>query len=258
MLATSAEAAIEWPLEYTGESTNRFVHDDRVAPLVESTIPSELSEDLQNGLGGPPDPVYVDDGRYFSASACVYRVCTIKSFFWLDTATGDALGAVLRRTLDSDSIALGSMSFSAEEIPAEATAALLRWLVEQESRPIRVEFYDAENQVTQLVASDYEPRVGYEPDADGPSFDCNRASTEIENALCANAELARLDLDLAQQYDKIRRGHSRLPNRQQLLELQRAWLRERNDECTESADIVRCLRESYQRQRDRLRNWVPE
>jgi hypothetical protein len=40
----------------------------------------------------------------------------------------------------------------------------------------------------------------------GPSFDCARAGTPTERAICSNAELARLDRNLGRVYSQLRRS----------------------------------------------------
>lgn len=62
----------------------------------------------------------------------------------------------------------------------------------------------------------------------GPSFDCARASTPVERAICADAELAELDRRMADRYAAVRRA---LPAeaRQALLEDQRWFLGVRDE-----------------------------
>lgn len=73
------------------------------------------------------------------------------------------------------------------------------------------------------------------------SYDCTRAATAAEIAVCDNPGLSRMDEDLAVQYRALL---NRLPPRQadRLRDDQRSWLTARNS-C--GAD-VRCLRARYQ------------
>lgn len=43
---------------------------------------------------------------------------------------------------------------------------------------------------------------------DGPSFDCTAAFAAVENEICSDPELARLDLAMARRYVAVRRGMS--------------------------------------------------
>ncbi|MDG4597321.1 MAG: lysozyme inhibitor LprI family protein [Candidatus Contendobacter sp.] len=79
------------------------------------------------------------------------------------------------------------------------------------------------------------------------SYDCTRASTAAEIAVCDNPSLSRMDEDLAVTYRSLL---DRLPPRQaaHLRDDQRSWLVAR-DSC--GAD-VRCLRARYQERMARL------
>lgn len=79
------------------------------------------------------------------------------------------------------------------------------------------------------------------------SFDCTRANTAAEIAVCSNASLNRLDEDLAVQYRSVLRD---LPPRraEMVRQDQRSWINAR-DSC--GAD-VRCLRSRYEERSARL------
>lgn len=62
--------------------------------------------------------------------------------------------------------------------------------------------------------------------AEQPSFDCAKASTTVELAICASAELSRLDRDLSAAYLAARNALGGSA-RQDLLDRQRAWLADR-------------------------------
>ena len=82
------------------------------------------------------------------------------------------------------------------------------------------------------------------------SYDCTRASTAAEIAVCDDPKLNRMDEDLAVTYRSL---IDRLPPRQatQLRDDQRSWLVAR-DSC--GAD-VRCLRARYQERMARLNEY---
>ena len=73
----------------------------------------------------------------------------------------------------------------------------------------------------------------------GPSFDCDKASTPTEYAICAFETLSALDRGLAAAY-KIAKG---LDNSTTLRDEQRQWNKERSSTC---GDDVECLSQMYQ------------
>lgn len=76
-------------------------------------------------------------------------------------------------------------------------------------------------------------------------FDCARAGTPVEHAICGNELIARGDFEASELYRELRAG---LPEdrAQELRTGQRAWLRLRNDRCT-SEDVAdeACLAHIY-------------
>lgn len=82
------------------------------------------------------------------------------------------------------------------------------------------------------------------------SYDCTRANTAAEIAVCANPSLNRMDEDLAVQYRELL---NRLPPRraEMMRDDQRSWLVAR-DSC--GAD-VRCLKARYQERLARLNQY---
>src|SRR6185437_14170851 len=70
----------------------------------------------------------------------------------------------------------------------------------------------------------------------GPSFDCAKARSNVEKLVCADPELARLDLELSEAYETaLRAGIVEK-------ELQVEWIR-RNDECVTHSIPEQCLRD---------------
>lgn len=82
----------------------------------------------------------------------------------------------------------------------------------------------------------------------GPSFDCGKASTLTERAICGDASLAFLDRELAAAYGAARSGRSSSA-RARLADEQRAWLF-RRDQC--AADVT-CLRFAMEARIEQLR-----
>jgi uncharacterized protein YecT (DUF1311 family) len=84
-----------------------------------------------------------------------------------------------------------------------------------------------------------------DPRASAASFDCAKAASAIEKAVCTDAALARLDRQVAEAYARKRESDFNPKARLAALEEQRAWLKARNQSCA-TADAV-CLSKSYQR-----------
>lgn len=75
---------------------------------------------------------------------------------------------------------------------------------------------------------------------EGPSFDCARASTATEHAICGSAALSALDRQIAERYAKVRGLADVKP-------AQRAWIRDRDRSCAslEGDGFEACLVASY-------------
>lgn len=79
------------------------------------------------------------------------------------------------------------------------------------------------------------------------SFDCARAGTAIEKAICGAPELSQLDRQLSQAYAQ-RRASVQGQQRQVLTDAQRAWIRSRDAAClTDGRADPGCLAELYRR-----------
>ncbi len=79
----------------------------------------------------------------------------------------------------------------------------------------------------------------------GPSFDCRKATTPVERAICAKDELAKADRDMAAAYGALEARLS-ADAKDHLVKDQTRWLLNRNRLCTGSEeDVVRCLGERY-------------
>lgn len=247
-----------WVLDYHGRSTNDLDWD-RLRPLVNTRVPAKLSALLFRALGGPPEPVIVKDNRYVSMAACVPHGCPTKGFFWFDVRTGVGLGAVASTwSFEPHSLRIGSNGILSTRIPTAAREALIDWLTENEVTPERVEFVARNGEVSPLDASNFQPRPRRTPPVGGPSFDCAQTFGPVQRAICGDRDLSALDLKLFQLVEKIRRGHSTLDARNQLLELQSAWITRRDSECAAVPTVKSCLEAKYSEQWDRLMNWLPQ
>lgn len=83
-----------------------------------------------------------------------------------------------------------------------------------------------------------------------PSFDCAKAGTAVEKAVCADAGLAQLDQAMAALYKRARAGG----NKEEALLRQRLFLTQMNAKCDSMSggDIVQCVRECYEKRLEEL------
>jgi uncharacterized protein YecT (DUF1311 family) len=262
-----AAADASWLLAYTGKSTNEFIWDKRANKLIHDSLPKDLADKVRPAVGGAPDPVFVKEKRYVSVSATFPHWSRQKGFLWVDTRTGTALGAYAEgrdvshgTTALGDwryALTLGSLELTADDIPPQAVQALRAWITEHDLTLDSVEFMGRDGTVRQLEASAYAPRERFHPPTGGPSFDCAKASSPVESDICANAALAKQDLELATLYEQIHEGVGTEPAQHQLRDLERQWLQRRDSRCSAAADPAGCLAEEYGRQRETLEHWVP-
>jgi uncharacterized protein/TPR repeat protein len=88
------------------------------------------------------------------------------------------------------------------------------------------------------------------------SFDCNKASTGIEKAICSDAELSKIDDEMSAVYAKV---YAINPD---IKATQRDWLKNIK-QCTGEANVVSCLKEAYRirlsglnQLTDKNRGWI--
>lgn len=76
-----------------------------------------------------------------------------------------------------------------------------------------------------------------------PAFDCSKADGEVENLICQDEELATLDKQMQQVFDK---AITQLPAEDVKLQkaMQRGWIKGRND-CWKASDVRDCTEFSY-------------
>jgi uncharacterized protein YecT (DUF1311 family) len=88
-----------------------------------------------------------------------------------------------------------------------------------------------------------------------PSFDCSKASGQVEELICSDPELAALDIELARLYRAVA-GQTSGQKLQALRTYQRGWIKGRNA-CWKAVEVsVRaCVEASYQ---DRIRQLTPQ
>lgn len=79
-----------------------------------------------------------------------------------------------------------------------------------------------------------------------PSFDCAKAASSAEEAVCANPDLAALDRELARLYDLASKGPNMTPDRlAELRATQRGWVKGRDDCWKSDLGVPSCVRQEY-------------
>ena len=91
--------------------------------------------------------------------------------------------------------------------------------------------------ISGAVSCSAETSGSSEADVGGPSFDCKKASTKIEKAICGNDRLSELDYSLSRVYKKARENNVGVKSDQ------RKWLAKRN-KC-QGQEIASCLEMLY-------------
>ncbi|MBS0469686.1 MAG: DUF3298 domain-containing protein [Proteobacteria bacterium] len=81
--------------------------------------------------------------------------------------------------------------------------------------------------------------------APAPSFDCHKAATAIEHAICADFALARLDRQVAETYAIQLFNAYEDSEKTKLRNGQRAFIAARNASCGHAADVTGCLIKAY-------------
>lgn len=79
------------------------------------------------------------------------------------------------------------------------------------------------------------------------SFDCRKASTFVEKAICSDSLLERLDESLSENYNDMMASNIGASARKDLRSTQRKWLSERN-KCQNS----KCVEKMYRKRMDEI------
>ncbi len=77
----------------------------------------------------------------------------------------------------------------------------------------------------------------------GPSYDCDKADGSVEELICNDSELSKLDLDLAHLYISALKATKGQEHRT-LKAYQRGWIKGRND-CWKANNIRTCVLDEY-------------
>lgn len=94
---------------------------------------------------------------------------------------------------------------------------------------------------------------------DSPSFDCSKATTEVEKLICSDDELARLDVEMNKSYHAFLKTLDEEYYRNKLKRKQIDWLGYRGKlSCFNANDNKKtsCLKNAYQRRIENLNAWA--
>lgn len=249
-----------WLLDYAGKSSNAAMSDARMTDTLHRSIPEPERRLVQNGLSGPPDPVRVSQNRYVVLSACAAHYCLMKALLWLDTQENIGISAIWGDTErdGADGLRLISNTTLADGLPPSAAQAIGHWLNSYRLQPKRIVLADAKG-TEHLISNNVLPQPArFTPNSKGPSFDCTKASSRIEQTICNDADLARLDLEMNQLFHDIKNASATQPAQTQLIRFQNNWIQARNRTCSNQQELVKCLKNSYGAQMQALSQWVPK
>jgi uncharacterized protein len=85
-----------------------------------------------------------------------------------------------------------------------------------------------------------------------PSFDCAKATHDVEKLICEDAGLAELDQSLAELYATVLK-HTPDANKGTLKAEQRGWVKGRND-CWKASDMRSCVADDYRARINELKD----
>lgn len=85
-----------------------------------------------------------------------------------------------------------------------------------------------------------------------PSFDCAKASSEVEKLICGDPELAQLDRSLSDLYHRVLED-TPAGEQKRLKTEQRGWVKGRDD-CWKAEDLRDCVAREYRARIDELKD----
>lgn len=256
---------------FADRSTNEWLIVDKQSErLIRSHVPKALVSDVLAGLWGPPNPVEWREDRYFSVSACQAHNCGHLGFFWLDTQSSQGLGAELDHGFDGWAVTLrlGSRDLVGPQIPEPALAAIQAWLgeaLQQREGASRgraatvgaVRFLNREGRWSDLPPERFQPAPVFVPPAGGPGFDCAQSTGPLAKLICADPELAALDLRLSAAARSMHLRGSDNGYRRQLNRLTLSFEEARQSRCASSSEPKGCLIPLYSQHELQLQHWTP-
>lgn len=162
------------------------------------------------------------------------RTLTSDVDYTIQKAADGSGDVILLRNADAIITPLATLSRTAQTAPAEAQVAT----VNQPAGP--EQSISPAQPVQPPVAAPAQQTVATRPINARPSFDCARARTSSENAICSDAELATLDRTMAAQY--VRSIAQAEPTQRRLLEQTRSRFLGYRDRCPTKA----CIGDTYE------------
>jgi tetratricopeptide (TPR) repeat protein len=148
-----------WMLEEKGTQANRIVIDCRWPSLRRKVVPgvegdllgyqTSMTEIIDQVLGGPPDPVHLEEDRFLWFSACRAHSCEEKGFFWFDLKEKRGIAVAAHycfgggRPAEKPSLYIVTRQYKRQEIPAEFERALGVWVKEQSLDVVQRRYYCA-------------------------------------------------------------------------------------------------------------------
>lgn len=89
----------------------------------------------------------------------------------------------------------------------------------------------------------------------GPSFDCKKAKTKIEKAICSDQELSLLDFKLGHVHREGKLYSKYFDEMENYNQKAKIWLRNRNRECKDE-NIKKCLNNKYRKRIENINNYL--
>jgi uncharacterized protein YecT (DUF1311 family) len=91
-----------------------------------------------------------------------------------------------------------------------------------------------------------ESKRAFAGDFHAPSFDCSKATSDVEKIICANDELSRLDDSLMKAYQRVL---DRTRKKEEMIQSQNQWLENERNECQDA----KCIKKAYEMRINELR-----
>lgn len=92
---------------------------------------------------------------------------------------------------------------------------------------------------------------------ENPSFDCTKATTEVEKLICSDEELEKLDVEMNKSYHAFMKTLDKEYYRNKLKKRQREWLKNiTKAPCFSGTDKINCLKNIYVFRTQQLTNWT--
>lgn len=223
----------------------------RLAAVAQEHKPSISEDEIERHFGKSPDcDVEVNNLEYFDLTGGGNADAVVVASTCATGTAGPDVHAVLHRESDGS---LGELKIP-EPTDKQQAALFCRcfydlnvengFLVatyhDQSGRdnPLVIKYlWNAHDKAFQMAQAKSAPRYA-------ASFDCDKARTSVENAICYSQNVAYLDVRVDQRYktwlDSLNNADSDI-----LMKEQKDWLRRRDLICANDMEIVSCLETFY-------------